>query len=115
MLADNCKRLARLAARLSFFFATTANAQTYRLSVNADYVIAADRSFVYTVHREMTPLTQSVLQGAAQMRFNVNGNQTFEVVEAYTRKSDGQQIAVNPSDIISQDGAVGAAVVVRGP
>jgi hypothetical protein len=75
-------RLARWGAWLSIFFATTANAQTFRLVVNADYVIAADRSFVYTLHREMTPLTQSMLQGAAQMRLNVNGNQTFEVVEA---------------------------------
>jgi hypothetical protein len=107
MQADSCKRLARLVAWFGIFFATTADAQTFRLVVNADYVIAADRSFVYTLHREMTPLTQSMLQGAAQMRFNVNGNQTFEVVEAYTRKSDGQQITVNASDIVSQDGAVG--------
>jgi transglutaminase-like putative cysteine protease len=107
MLVGSLKTLARLMAWLSIFFVTTANSQTFRLNVSAEYVIAADHSFVYTLHREMTPLTQSVLQGAAQMRFNVNGNQTFEVVEAYTRKSDGQQIAVNTSDIVSQDGAVG--------
>jgi hypothetical protein len=100
-------RLATLSVWLGLFVATTANAQTFRLVVNADYVIAADRSFIYTLHREMTPLTQSVLQTAAQMRFNVNGNQTFEVVEAYTRKSNGQEIAVDASDIVSQDGAVG--------
>ena len=41
------------------------------------------------------------------MRFNVNGNQTFELIEAYTRKSDGRQIAVNQTDIVNQDGAVG--------
>jgi hypothetical protein len=52
------------------------NAQTFRLNVSAEYVIVADHSFVYTLHREMTPLTQSVLQGAAQMRFSVNDNQT---------------------------------------
>jgi hypothetical protein len=96
-----------LADWLGLFFATAANAQTFRLNVSAEYVIAADHSFVYTLRREMTPLTQSVLQGAAQMQFNVNGNQTFEVVEAYTRKKDGQEIAVNSSDIVSQDGAVG--------
>jgi transglutaminase-like putative cysteine protease len=107
MLVDTCNRLARLTAWLGLFFATTVNAQTFRLSVSAEYVIAADHSFVYTLRREMTPLTQSVLQGAAQMQFNVNGNQTFEVVEAYTRKKDGQQIAVNSSDTVSQDGAVG--------
>jgi transglutaminase-like putative cysteine protease len=107
MLVDTCNRLARLTAWLGLFFATTVNAQTFRLNVSAEYVIAADHSFVYTLRREMTPLTQSVLQGAAQMQFNVNGNQTFEVVEAYTRKKDGQQIAVNSSDIVSQDGAVG--------
>lgn len=107
MLVDSCMRLSRLTAWLGLFFVTTANAQTFRLNVSAEYVIAADRSFVYTLRREVTPLTQSVLQGAAQMRFSVNGNQTFEVMEAYTRKSDGQQIAVNASDIVSQDGAVG--------
>jgi hypothetical protein len=96
-----------LIAWLGLSFVTTANAQTFRLNVSAEYDIAADHSFVYTLHREMTPLTQSVLQGAAQIRFNVNGNQTFEVLEAFTRKSDGQQIAVNESDIVNQDGAVG--------
>jgi transglutaminase-like putative cysteine protease len=107
MLVDSCKRLARLAAGLSLFFGITANAQTFRLNVSAEYVIAADHSSVYTLHREMTPLTQSVLQGAAQMRFSVNDNQTFEILEAYTRKSDGQQLTVSASDIISQDGAAG--------
>jgi hypothetical protein len=75
--------------------------------VSAEYVFAPDRSFTYTVHSETTPLAQSVLQGVSQMRYNVNGNQTFEVIEAYTRKSDGQQIAVNLSEIVSQDGVVG--------
>ena len=107
MPVDSCKGLARLGAWLGILFATTANAQTYRLIVSTEYLFAADRSFVYTEHRELTPLTQSVLQSAAQVRFTVNGNQTFEVIEAYTRKSDGQQIAVNTADIVSQDGAVG--------
>jgi Domain of Unknown Function with PDB structure (DUF3857)/Transglutaminase-like superfamily len=102
-----CMRPARLGAWLGVLFATSADAQTYRLLVNTDYAFAADRSFVYTVHREMTPLTQSVLQSAAQVPFTVNGNQTFEVIEAYTRKADGQQVVVNASDIVSQDGAVG--------
>src|SRR5215470_12985010 len=116
MQIDSSKRITRLRIALrvarssiwfSIFFAATANAQTYRQMVSTEYVIAADRSFTYTVHSETTPLTQSVLQGASQLRYNVNGNQTFEVVEAYTRKSDGQQIAVNPSEIVSQDGVVG--------
>src|ERR1700757_3660164 len=107
MLVGSWKRLARLIAWLGLFFAMTADAQTFRLNLTGEFVIAADHSFVYTQHREITPLTQSVLQGAAQMQFNVNGNQTFEVVEAYTRKKDSQQISVNSSDIVTQDGAVG--------
>jgi hypothetical protein len=107
MQVGGCKRLARLGAWLGILVATSANAQTFRQLVSAEYVFAEDRSFVYTLHREMTPLTQSVLQAAAQAQFTVNGNQTFEVIEAYTRKADGQQIAVNASDIVSQDGAVG--------
>src|SRR5215475_5661506 len=116
MQIDSSKRITRLKIALrvarssiwfSIFFAATANAQTYRQMVSTEYVFAADRSFTYTVHSETTPLTQSVLQGASQLRYSVNGNQTFEVVEAYTRKSDGQQIAVSPSEIVSQDGIVG--------
>jgi Domain of Unknown Function with PDB structure (DUF3857)/Transglutaminase-like superfamily len=112
MRTDSCKKFARLRlARSSVWFgimfATTANAQTFRQTVSAEYVFAPDRSFIYTVHSETTPLAQSVLQGASQLRYAVNGNQTFEVVEAYTRKSDGQQIVVNPSEIVSQDGVVG--------
>src|SRR5262249_11617867 len=116
MQIDSSKRITRLRIALrvarssiwsSIFFAGTANAQTYRQMVSTEYVFAADRSFTYTVHSETTPLTQSVLQGASQLRYSVNGNQTFEVVEAYTRKSDGQQIAVSPSEIVSQDGVVG--------
>jgi hypothetical protein len=112
MRIDSCQRfvrsrLARSSVWLGIFLATATNAQTYRQTVSAEYVVAPDRSFTYTVHSETTPLAQSVLQGVSQRRYSVNGNQTFEVVEAYTRKSDGQQIAVNPSDIVSQDGVVG--------
>ncbi len=112
MRIDSCQRfvrsrLARSSVWFGIFLATAANAQTYRQRVSAEYVIAPDRSFTYTVHSETTPLAQSVLQGVSQTRYTVNGNQTFEVVEAYTRKSDGQQIAVNPSEIVSQDGVVG--------
>jgi transglutaminase-like putative cysteine protease len=92
---------------LGIVFSATAGAQTSRQIDSAEYVIGVDRSYVYTSHREITPLTQSALQSVAQLRFNVNGNQTFEVVEAYTRKSDGRQIAVDQADIVSQDGVVG--------
>src|SRR5215470_4474639 len=107
MRIDSSKRLAQSSVWFGIMFATTANAQTFRQTVSAEYVFAPDRSFTYTVHSETTPLAQSVLQGASQRRYSVNGNQTFEVVEAYTRKSDGQQIAVSPSEIVSQDGVVG--------
>src|SRR5580700_4234798 len=92
---------------LSLVFATAASAQTSRQIDRAEYVISPDRSYVYTSHREITPLTQSALQAVAQMRFTVNGNQTFELVEAYTRKSDGRQIVVDQADVVSQDGVVG--------
>jgi len=55
MQVGGCKRLARLGAWLGILLATSANAQTFRQMVSAEYVFAADRSFVYTVHREMTP------------------------------------------------------------
>jgi transglutaminase-like putative cysteine protease len=99
--------LVRLNVLFSIMCATAASAQTLRQVESHDYVISVDHSFVYTSHREITPLTQSALQVAAQMRFNINGNQTFELIEAYTRKSDGRQILVSQEDIINQDGAVG--------
>jgi transglutaminase-like putative cysteine protease len=99
--------LVRLNVLLSAMCTTTATAQTLRQAESHEYVISADHSFVYTSHREITPLTQSALQAVAQMRFNVNGNQTFELIEAYTRKSDGRQVPVSQEDIINQDGAVG--------
>ncbi len=91
----------------SIAFAPAAGAQTLRQVETIEYVVAADHSFVYTLHREITPLTQAALQAVAQMRFTVNGNQTFELIEAYTRKSDERHIAVNQTDIVNQDGAVG--------
>ena len=97
----------RYSVLFSIAFATAAGAQTLRQVETIEYVVAADHSFVYTSHREITPLTQATLQAVAQMRFNVNGNQTFELVEAYARKSDGRQIAVSQTDIVNQDGAVG--------
>src|SRR5580704_7084560 len=99
--------LVRLNVLFSIMCATAASAQTLRQVESHDYVISADHSFVYTSHRETTPLTQSALQAVAQMRFNINGNQTFELIEAYTRKSDGRQVLVSQEDIINQDGAVG--------
>src|SRR5260370_9760807 len=101
MRIDSCQRfvrsrLARSSVWFGIFLATAANAQTYRQKVSAEYVIAPDRSFTYTVHSETTPLTQSVLQGVSQTRYSVNGNQTFEVEKASTPKRTGRQMLATP-------------------
>ena len=87
-----------------------AQAQSFRLNVKADIRIAPDRSVTQTFHHETTPLVESAVRGAAQTRWNVSGNQTFEILEAFTRKADGSVVPADPKDFVTQDGTVGPAV-----
>ena len=86
-----------------------ARAESFRLDVKADIRIAPDRSVTQTLHHETTPLVESAVRGAAQTRWTVTGNQTFEILEAFTRKADGTLVNADPKDFITQDGAVGPA------
>jgi hypothetical protein len=86
-----------------------AHAQNLRRVSTTDIRIAPDLTVTETIHVEKTPLVESAVRGAAQSQFGLQGNQTVEVVEAFTRKADGRVVQAVPSDFVTQDGAVGAA------
>lgn len=97
---------AACAAVLLIGFSGAVGAQSARLDVKADIRIAADRSVTNIVHQEMTALSESAVRQATA-RWAVSGNQTFEVIEAFTRKADGRIVPADPHDFVTQDGAVG--------
>jgi transglutaminase-like putative cysteine protease len=84
-------------------------AESLRQATRIDIQILPDLTVVETTHEETTPLAESAVAGAAQASWVVEGNQTFEIVEAFTRKADGRKIPADPKDFVTQDGAVGAA------
>jgi hypothetical protein len=109
-LYRNTSAAAAFAALVLIGSAGAADAESARVDVKADIRIAADRSMTETVHQEMTPLVESAVRQAAESKWIISGNQTFEVVEAFTRKADGRIVPADPHDFVTQDGAVGAAM-----
>ena len=105
---ENFPRLALIAAVITLT-ACPAHSQTFRASLSEDYTIASDRTVTLRSHREYTPLVQSLVQPLSQMSMPVKGNQTFEIVDAYTKKANGEIIKVEQSDVVVQKGAVGQA------
>lgn len=83
-------------------------AQSIRQVLNSDIRLSADRSVVETVHQETTPLVESAVRSAAQFNWQISGNQTVEIVEAFTRKADGRKVPADAKDFVTQAGAVGA-------
>jgi hypothetical protein len=99
-----------LIAVVSMTAATPSHAQNMQQSTKADIRIAPDLSFEETVHIETTPLVESSVQGASQARWEIPGNQSAELVEAFTRKADGRVIPADLHDLATQDGVVGQAM-----
>jgi hypothetical protein len=85
-------------------------AQATNELIRSDIRISSDLAVTETIHQEKTPLVETAVPSAGQMRWLTHGNQTFEVLEAFTRKADGRIIQADPKDFVTQDGAVGAAV-----
>ena len=85
-------------------------AESMRQVLRTDIRILPDLTVVETIHQELTPLVETAVRGAAQSSWTYNGNQTLEIVEAYTRKADGHQVAADPRDFVTQAGSVGAAM-----
>ena len=106
-----CVNFARPTLIAAVFGLTTfpAYSQTFRASLSEDYTIASDRTVTVRSHREYTPLVRSIVQPLSQISLPINGNQTFELVDAYTKKANGDIVKVEPSDLVVQKGAVGQA------
>jgi transglutaminase-like putative cysteine protease len=86
------------------------HAQSLRRVEATEIRISPDLTVTETLHQETTPLVESAVRAAAQMQWAAQGNQTVEIVEAFTRKADGRVIQADPSDFVTQDGSVGAAM-----
>ena len=81
-------------------------AQTARQKLAYDVEIQKDLSYSYTKRIETSPLNDAAVQNYSQHQVTVKGNDTFELIEAYTRKADGRVLPVNHTDIATQDGSV---------
>jgi hypothetical protein len=99
-------------ALLSFimFASGPAFAESIRQVVKSDIRLSADSTVVETLHQETMPLVETAVRAAAQFHWMVGGNQTFEIIEAYTRKADGRKIPTDPRDFVTQAGSVGAVM-----
>lgn len=100
----------QLLAFFLVFNAHAAFAQNVRQSVSYSFEMGPDRSVQYVQHIETTPLNGGGLQSFSQFRVSVSAGQTVDVLEAYTRKSDGRVIPVDRSQIATQDGSIGLTV-----
>jgi hypothetical protein len=96
--------------RMDLADAGAVHAQSLRRLEATEIRIAPDLTVTRTIHQETTPLVESAVRAVAQSQWAVQGNQTMEVVEAFTRKADGRLIQADPGDFVTQDGSVGAAM-----
>ena len=85
-------------------------AENIRQVLTIDIQILPDFTVIETTHEETTPLAQTAVSGAAMARWSVSGNQTVEIVEAFTRKADGRKVPTDRKDFVTQAGAVSASM-----
>jgi transglutaminase-like putative cysteine protease len=85
-------------------------AEIIRQAVTIDIQILPDFTVIETTHEETTPLAQTAVSGAAMARWSVSGNQTVEIVEAFTRKADGRKVPTDAKDVVTQAGSVDASM-----
>jgi hypothetical protein len=97
---------------LAFAFTSPAIAQTAKQRISYDLQMAEDRSIIYTKHIETTPLNDAAVQNFAQHRLSVGATQTFEILEALTRKADGRIVPADQSQIATQDGVIGPFITL---
>ena len=97
-----------IAVAVFLALAGTAHAQSARQSLDISFDIDSNLTVVRTMHIEVTPLNASSVQNASQQHISYTTGQTSEILEAFTRKADGTQIPVDPGQIVTQDGLVGA-------
>src|SRR5262249_37788201 len=77
-----------------------------RIVLRADLTAAVDRTVRYKVLRE----SAIRMLGQQSLSYSESVN-PLEVVEAYTEKSDGRKIVVEPSHILTRDAATGLNAV----
>jgi hypothetical protein len=94
------------------FWLVEAFAQSTKTLSSFDFTILADRSVVWTAHEEITPPTQATVQSLSQLSLQVQGNQTLEIIDAYTRKPNGSSGASRYRDAARRSRS---ADVLRGP
>jgi transglutaminase-like putative cysteine protease len=102
--------LALLITVVSMTAAPLSHAQNMQQLTKVDIRIAPDLSLDETVRTETTPLVESSVGSASQARWEIPGNQSADLVEAFTRKADGRIIPADLHDIATQDGVVGQAM-----
>jgi hypothetical protein len=89
--------------------APVAGAQApYAVQYQKHVVIRPDLTTTEVLTRRIKLLVPSAIQALSQEQLPfIDGMQTLEVLEAYTEKSDGRRIPVDPASIITQDPASG--------
>ena len=98
------------AAVLFWHFANgTAVAQPpFAVEYRGHLTVRNDRTGTEISTKRIKILTPSAIQTLSQQQLPfVEGMQTLETVEAYTEKSDGRHIPVDPANIITRDAATG--------
>ncbi len=72
--------------------------------------VRANRTGTEISTKRIKILTPSVVQTLSQQQLQyIEGMQTLETLEAYTEKSDGRHIPVDPANILTRDAASGLA------
>jgi hypothetical protein len=93
---------------VAFATPSLAHAPSVEQVTTADIRISSDLAVDATCHFETTPRVEAAVRGE-QRRWQVPGNQPVEVIEAFTRKSDGWIVPADPGDFSTQNGILGDA------
>ena len=79
-----------------------------------DITVGKDGLYTQVSHYEITPANDSVAKNLGQQSFSyAEVTEDPEVTEAYTRKSDGTKVPVDPTHIFVQSPGFGPGTDVR--
>ena len=74
--------------------------------------IHSDMTVTDVVTQRLKILVPAAIQTASQQQISfVEGMQTLDIVEAYTEKTDGRRLMVEPTNIITRDAASGEQLI----
>ncbi len=84
------------------------------IAIDMSITVRADRSAEVLTTRRVKVLSEGAVQFAGQFAQKfIEGMETLRIVKAYTIKSDGREIAVEPSEIITRDASSGSLFHLR--